>query len=59
VRLELAGPREAFCLRGTVRVDDGLGAVTLAPGEAAFGPASDQPLVCAGAGEVYLVGTAR
>jgi mannose-6-phosphate isomerase len=59
VELALAGPREVFCLRGTVRVDDGVQAVTLGPGEAAFGPASDQPLVCTGTGEIYLVGTAR
>jgi mannose-6-phosphate isomerase len=59
VELALAGPREVFCLRGTVRVDDGVQAVMLGPGEAAFGPASDQPLVCTGTGEIYLVGTAR
>jgi mannose-6-phosphate isomerase len=58
VELALRGPREAFCLRGAVRVDDGAQAVTLGPGEAAFGPASDRPLVCTGSGEIYLVGTA-
>jgi mannose-6-phosphate isomerase len=59
VELELPGPREVFCLRGAVRVDDGAGDVTLATGEAAFGPASEQPLICTGTGEVYLAGTAR
>jgi mannose-6-phosphate isomerase len=54
VRLALNGPREVLCLRGEVRVDDGLAPVTVAAGQAAFGPATGAPLTCAGAGEIYL-----
>jgi mannose-6-phosphate isomerase len=58
VEVELSGPREVLCLRGEVRVDDGVAAVTLGPGQAAFGPATGRPLACTGAGsgygEVYL-----
>jgi mannose-6-phosphate isomerase len=54
VELALNGPREVLCLRGEVRVDDGLAPVTVAAGRAAFGPATSAPLSCSGAGEVYL-----
>jgi mannose-6-phosphate isomerase len=54
VQVVLAGPREALCLRGEVRVDDGLAPVTLRPGEAAFGPAAGTTVTCTGAGELYL-----
>jgi mannose-6-phosphate isomerase len=54
VQLALTGPREAFCLRGEVRVDDGVAPVTLGPGQAAFGPAGGAAFTCTGAGELYL-----
>jgi mannose-6-phosphate isomerase len=54
VRLALNGPREVLCLRGEVRVDDGVAPVTLTRGQAAFGPATGDPLTCTGAGEIYL-----
>jgi mannose-6-phosphate isomerase len=54
VELALNGPREVLCLRGEVRVDDGLAPVTVAAGQAAFGPATGAPLTCAGAGEFYV-----
>jgi mannose-6-phosphate isomerase len=55
-RVELApsGPREVLCLRGEVRVDDRVAPVTVAAGQAAFGPATGAPLTCTGAGEIYL-----
>ncbi len=54
VEVALTGPREVLCLRGEVRVDDGVAPVTLGPGEAAFGPAAGARLTCTGAGELYL-----
>jgi mannose-6-phosphate isomerase len=54
VAVELNGPREVFCLRGEVSVDDGVAPVTVAAGQAAFGPATSALLTCSGAGEVYL-----
>jgi len=54
VELALNGPREVICLRGEVRVDDGLAPVTLHAGQAAFGPATGGPLSCTGAGEIYV-----
>jgi mannose-6-phosphate isomerase len=50
VEVELSGPREVLCLRGEVHVDDGVAAVTLGPGQAAFGPATSRPLACTGTG---------
>jgi mannose-6-phosphate isomerase len=35
-------------------VDDGTGPVTLAPGQAAVGPAAAGPLVFTGAGEAFV-----
>jgi mannose-6-phosphate isomerase len=54
VEVELGGPREVLCLRGEVRVDDGVAAVTLGPGQAAFGPATGHRLAGTGYGEVYI-----
>lgn len=56
VELALDGPRTALCLAGEVTVDDGQ-AVTLRPGRAAFGPATDRPLTLTGDGVVYVATT--
>ena len=47
------GPRVAFCLRGSVRVDDGVLPLTLKGGQAAFAPAGRPPLAVSGDGEIY------
>ncbi|HZN17318.1 MAG TPA: mannose-6-phosphate isomerase, class I [Micromonosporaceae bacterium] len=57
-QVDIDGPRIAFCLAGQVEVDDGRGAVRLAGGEAAFGPAGGG-LRVAGAGEVYVATTGQ
>ncbi|HET6212115.1 MAG TPA: mannose-6-phosphate isomerase, class I [Micromonosporaceae bacterium] len=54
VDLAARGPRVALCLAGEVTVEDGVAAVTLRPGEGAFGPADAGPLTITGHGEVYL-----
>lgn len=54
VRLAVPGPRVVLCAAGQLSVDDGTGAVTLAAGQAAIGPAAAGPLVLAGAGEAYV-----
>ncbi|MFY1636121.1 mannose-6-phosphate isomerase, class I [Solwaraspora sp. WMMB335] len=54
VTLPAAGPRLVLCLRGGISVDDGAGAVAVAPGRAAIGSARDTPLVLSGAGEAYV-----
>ncbi|MGN9890179.1 mannose-6-phosphate isomerase, class I [Micromonospora sp. L31] len=54
VRLPLPGPRVVLCRAGRVSVDDGTGPVTLAPGQAAVGPAAAGPLVFTGAGEAFV-----
>jgi mannose-6-phosphate isomerase len=51
------GPRIVLCLRGRVRVDDGLGPVELGGGRAAFGVAGRTATV-RGSGEVYQAMTA-
>jgi mannose-6-phosphate isomerase len=51
------GPRIVLCLRGAVTVDDGVGAVALTGGQAAFAPAGRAATVT-GTGEVYQ-GSAR
>jgi mannose-6-phosphate isomerase len=48
-----AGPRIVLCLRGSVRVDDGVFSITLHAGEAAFTPAGRPPLSVSGDGEAY------
>jgi mannose-6-phosphate isomerase len=48
-----AGPRIVLCLRGSVRVDDGVFPLTLRPGQAAFTRAGRPPLSVSGAGEAY------
>ncbi|MPZ28807.1 MAG: mannose-6-phosphate isomerase, class I [Micromonosporaceae bacterium] len=53
-RLPLPGPRTVLCLAGEVRVDDGAAAVTLRPGEAAFGACEPGFLAFTGAGEAYV-----
>ncbi len=53
VTLPGAGPRVALCLRGSVRVDDGVSPVVLSGGQAAFAPAGRPELVVSGHGEVY------
>jgi mannose-6-phosphate isomerase len=47
------GPRVVLCLRGSVRVDDGVAAVALTGGQAAFAPAGRPELAVSGDGEVY------
>ncbi|SBT54750.1 mannose-6-phosphate isomerase, class I [Micromonospora narathiwatensis] len=54
VRLALPGPRVVLCRVGGLTVDDGVGTVTLAPGQAAVGAASAGPLVIGGEGEAYV-----
>jgi mannose-6-phosphate isomerase len=48
-----AGPRVVLCLRGSVRVDDGVAALSLSGGQAAFAPAGRPPLAVSGDGEIY------
>ncbi|MEV4663378.1 mannose-6-phosphate isomerase, class I [Micromonospora echinofusca] len=54
VTVEAPGPRVVLCRSGEVSVDDGAGAVTLAPGRAAVGSAAAGPLRLGGAGEAYV-----
>jgi mannose-6-phosphate isomerase len=51
--LALPGPRLVLCMEGRVEVDDGVAAVTLGAGEAAFG-SPGLPLVISGTGEAYV-----
>ncbi|MEU2613326.1 mannose-6-phosphate isomerase, class I, partial [Micromonospora sp. NPDC007271] len=53
-RLALPGPRVVLCRAGRLAVDDGMGTVTLEPGQAAVGTASGGPLVIGGEGEAYV-----
>lgn len=54
VRLALPGPRVVLCRAGKLAVDDGVGTVTLGPGQAAVGTAAGGPLVIGGEGEAYV-----
>ncbi|WP_326551576.1 mannose-6-phosphate isomerase, class I [Micromonospora sp. NBC_01813] len=54
VTVAVSGPRVVLCLAGGVAVDDGLAAVAVPPGRAAFGPALPAPLTISGAGEVFV-----
>lgn len=54
VRLTLPGPRVVLCRAGKLTVDDGVGTVTLGPGQAAVGTAAGRSLVLGGAGEAYV-----
>ncbi|MFI7425534.1 mannose-6-phosphate isomerase, class I [Micromonospora sp. NPDC049836] len=54
VRLALPGPRVVLCGAGTLTVDDGVGRVSLGPGQAAVGTAAGGPLLVGGAGEAYV-----
>jgi mannose-6-phosphate isomerase len=47
------GPRILLCLRGSIRADDGVAAVTVNAGEAAFAPAGRGPIAISGDGEAY------
>ncbi|WP_200216490.1 mannose-6-phosphate isomerase, class I [Micromonospora coerulea] len=53
-RLALPGPRVVLCRAGKLVVDDGVGTVTLGPGQAAIGTAVGGPLVIGGEGEGYV-----
>ncbi|PWU48207.1 mannose-6-phosphate isomerase, class I [Micromonospora globispora] len=53
-RLALPGPRVVLCRAGKLAVDDGVGTVTLGPGQAAVGTAAGGPLVIGGEGEAYV-----
>jgi mannose-6-phosphate isomerase len=53
VTLPGSGPRVALCLRGQVRVDDGVSPVVLTSGQAAFAPAGRAELAVSGDGELY------
>lgn len=54
VRLALPGPRVVLCRAGKLAVDDGVGTVTLGPGQAAVGTAAGGPLLIGGEGEAYV-----
>ncbi|WP_319463320.1 mannose-6-phosphate isomerase, class I [Micromonospora sp. RTP1Z1] len=54
VRLALPGPRVVLCRAGKLAVDDGVGTVTLGPGQAAIGTAAGGSLVIGGEGEGYV-----
>ncbi|MGC1213158.1 MAG: mannose-6-phosphate isomerase, class I [Micromonospora sp.] len=54
VRLALPGPRVVLCRAGKLAVDDGVGTVTLGPGQAGVGTAAGGPLVIGGEGEAYV-----
>jgi mannose-6-phosphate isomerase len=56
VTLPGSGPRVALCLRGHVRVDDGVSPVVLTGGQAAFAPAGRVELAVSGDGELYQAG---
>jgi mannose-6-phosphate isomerase len=51
------GPRVVLCLRGEVSADDGVQAVTLQGGQAAFVYAGTAPVTVSGAGQVYQAST--
>ncbi len=53
VTLPGSGPRVALCLRGSVRVDDGVSPVVLTSGQAAFAPAGRRELAVSGSGELF------
>jgi mannose-6-phosphate isomerase len=53
VTLPGGGPRVVLCLRGSVRLDDGVSSVLLSGGRAAFTPAGRAPISVSGDGEVY------
>ncbi|WP_238015218.1 mannose-6-phosphate isomerase, class I [Dactylosporangium sp. AC04546] len=57
VRFPAGGPRIVLCLRGTLRVDDGVVPVALTQGQAAFAPASRPELAVSGTGEAYQAAT--
>ncbi|GAA2609913.1 mannose-6-phosphate isomerase, class I [Dactylosporangium fulvum] len=57
VKFPGAGPRIVLCLRGTVRIDDGVVPVTLTPGQAAFAPAHRSELSLSGTGEAFQAAT--
>ncbi|MFE9188791.1 mannose-6-phosphate isomerase, class I [Micromonospora sp. NPDC007208] len=54
VTLPLPGPRVVLCAGGSITVDDGAGALTLASGEAAIGTSSDAALRIDGAGVAFV-----
>jgi mannose-6-phosphate isomerase len=53
VTLPGAGPRIVCCLRGEVRLDDGVNPLDLRGGQAAFGVAGAGAALVSGSGEVY------
>jgi mannose-6-phosphate isomerase len=57
VELPGDGPRVVLCLRGEVTVDDGVAAVALRGGTAAFAAAGTKPVVVSGTGEVFQATT--
>jgi mannose-6-phosphate isomerase len=57
VRLPGGGPRIVLCVRGNLRVDDGVVPVTLIQGQAAFAPASRPELSLSGSGEAFQAAT--
>ncbi|MEV4509506.1 mannose-6-phosphate isomerase, class I [Dactylosporangium sp. NPDC049525] len=57
VRLPGGGPRIVLCVRGAVRIDDGVVPVTLAAGQAAFAPATRRELAVSGEGDVFQAAT--
>ncbi|SCL19752.1 mannose-6-phosphate isomerase, type 1 [Micromonospora rhizosphaerae] len=59
VRLALPGPRVVLCCAGKLAIDDGVGTVTLGPGQAAVGTASGGALVIGGEGEAYVATCGR
>ncbi len=57
VRLPGGGPRIVLCVRGAVRIDDGVVPVTLVAGQAAFAPATRGELAVSGEGDVFQAAT--
>ncbi|MET7417589.1 mannose-6-phosphate isomerase, class I [Dactylosporangium sp. NPDC005555] len=57
VRLPGGGPRIVLCVRGGVRVDDGVLPVTLEAGQAAFAPATRGEIAVSGEGDVFQAAT--
>jgi mannose-6-phosphate isomerase len=57
VELPGHGPRIVLCVRGQVRVDDGVAAVRLRGGQAAFGAAGEAPVRAGGTGEIFQATT--
>jgi mannose-6-phosphate isomerase len=56
--LPATGPRIVLCVRGSVEVGTGAGALPLAAGAAAFVAAAEPPVLVSGTGDVFQAGVA-